>query len=284
MLNIYDAISNNHQLFKQFKVDDLHFVEYNCIIEETKKGFWSHKNAFFYVVQGKKKWISMYREYIIDTGDLLFVKKGAYIAQQFFDEDFCALIIFLPDDFIRKVIIEHQLHGQETKGEKTDNIIQLKPDDILSLYFNSLLNYFSQPKMPPKSLLKLKFEELIINIISGNANNKLADYFIDLCSVNKTSLSDIMEANFAYSLKLEEYARLCGRSLSSFKRDFIEIYKMSPGKWLTEKRLTYGKYLLETTDKDINEIAFECGYEDASHFIKIFKDKYGKPPLQYKNS
>lgn len=93
-----------------------------------------------------------------------------------------------------------------------------------------------------------------------------------------------MEDNFAYNLTLEEFARLCGRSLTTFKRDFAEAYHTSPGKWLIQKRLKYSKYLLETTDKNVTELAFECGFENTSHFIKVFRQTFGLTPLQYKKS
>ncbi len=85
-----------------------------------------------------------------------------------------------------------------------------------------------------------------------------------------------------YNLTLEEYAKLCGRSLASFKRDFEKIYQTTPGKWLKEKRLAHAKFLLETTDLNISEIVMEAGFENTSHFARIFKNQYGHPPLKFR--
>lgn len=52
-------------LFKQFKVDDLLFVEYNCIIEETQFGFWSHNNCFVYMLTGRIQWRTLDSEYFL---------------------------------------------------------------------------------------------------------------------------------------------------------------------------------------------------------------------------
>jgi len=285
MFNIYDFISDHPDMFKQYKVNELLFVEYNCIIEETKTGYWSHKNAFVYIVEGKKRWKSLDKEYLVDTGDALFIKKGAYIAHQYFDEEFCALLIFVPDDFIRQVMHRRQIRCPEVAPNKyEDAILRLDLDAILSNYFHSVLHYFPQSKPPPKDLLELKFEELILNILSGTNNKPLAAYLKTLCDDANIPLGEVMEENFAYNLKLEDFARLSGRSLSTFKRDFINTYGTSPGKWLTDKRLEYGKYLLETTHQSINEITFDCGYEDPSHFIKIFREKFGASPLKFRES
>jgi AraC-like DNA-binding protein len=91
-----------------------------------------------------------------------------------------------------------------------------------------------------------------------------------------------MTKNFQHDLQLEEFASLCGRSLSAFKRDFKNLYNQTPGKWLNEKRLEYAKALLLTTDMNVNEICYESGFRNSSHFNKTFKDKYEITPKQFR--
>lgn len=285
MLNLHDYISQHPHMCKQFKVNELLFTEYNCVAEETRLGIWSHNNYFAYVISGKKIWKSVENEYIAGPGDCLFVKKGAHIAHQIFDDEFCVLIIFVSDDFIRNVIQNHQAQLPEmVLNGNSDAVIPLQLDETLSAYYQSVLTYFHQSKPPPKNLLEIKFEELIITLLSNSYNPLLAGYFKKLCYTTKMSISEIMHANFTYNLKLDEYARLCGRSLSHFKRDFIKEFAISPGKWLIAKRLDYSRYLLETTGKSINDISFKSGFENTSHFIRVFKDRFGMPPLQYRNT
>lgn len=267
-------------MFKTFRVDDLLFVEYKCIIAETKIGYWTPHNYFVYVVGGKKKWKTRNKEYILKNGQSIFIKKGAYTAEQYFDEDFCALVIVIPDEFIKNVLNKF---SQGAAGGKKENlndepIIPIQIDESLSAYFYSVLSYFSKSTSPPKSLLSIKFEELIINILASHNNRVLADYFWQIHSSSKISIREIMETYFTYNMSLEEYAKLCGRSLSTFKNDFNSLYKTSPGKWLIKKRLDYGKFLLETTEKNVTEIAFDSGFKNQSHFTRVFKEVYKKVP------
>ncbi len=60
------------------------------------------------------------------------------------------------------------------------------------------------------------------------------------------------------------------------------MYNTSPGKWLLDKRLDYSSYQLRSTDKNVNEVAFESGFEDVSNFIRSFKKKFSCTPLQYR--
>ena len=94
----------------------------------------------------------------------------------------------------------------------------------------------------------------------------------------------IMQKNFQHDLNLEDFAKLSGRSLSTFKRDFKDYFKETPGKWLTNKRLEFAKSLLLSSDLDINQICFESGFKNPSHFNKIFKEKYTMPPRQYREN
>ncbi len=284
MLNFYDYIANE-KFLKQFKVNDLLFTIYDCLVEETRFGMWTHHNYFAYVISGKKIWKTSEREYLVGQGDAIFVKKSGHIAHQIFEDKFCVLLVFVPDDFIRQVSHNSQLKAENTGPDgNIDSVIPLQMDEVLAGCFQSMLTYFTQSGPPPKSLLEIKFKELLINILSGTHNPPLNGYFRKLCSHTKISIREIMQANFMYNMSLEEFARLCGRSLSTFKRDFIKTYGTSPGKWLTENRLKYSKYLLENTEEDIGGIAFESGFENKSHFIRIFKEKYGIPPLHYRKT
>jgi pimeloyl-ACP methyl ester carboxylesterase/AraC-like DNA-binding protein len=104
-------------------------------------------------------------------------------------------------------------------------------------------------------------------------------------TVNKTGLNleKIMSENYLYNLKVEEFAKLCGRSLSAFKRDFRKVFKTTPSKWIKNKRLEYAKTLLIESNLNINEICYDSGFVNASHFIKSFKEQYKISPHQFRS-
>lgn len=285
MVSLLDFVHDNC-LFRQFKVNDLLFVEYKCVVDESKLKVWSQHNYFIYVLSGKKVWQTLRSKYEVFSGQAIFIKKGANIVHQFFDKDFCALIIFVPDHFISSVIkhCDIPLSGLKKETGQSDSVISIQPDPVLTAYFQSVFAYFGKNEKPPVSLLELKFKELILNIISSQYNESLAVYFLSLCEKNKTCMREVMEQNFIYNMKIEEFARLNGRSLTSFKRDFMTTFKITPGKWLARKKLEYARHLLVTTDKNITELTFESGFENPSHFIRIFKEAFQMTPHQYKKT
>jgi AraC-like DNA-binding protein len=103
-------------------------------------------------------------------------------------------------------------------------------------------------------LLELKFKELILTIADNPGNRELLSYFCSLLSQPQTALLQrVMEDNFCYNLKLENYAKLSNRSLSAFKRDFEKLFGATPGKWLLEKRLQYSLQLLMNRGRRVSE-------------------------------
>ena len=97
-------------------------------------------------------------------------------------------------------------------------------------------------------------------------------------------LNAVMEENFAYNLKLEDYAQLCNMSLSTFKKSFKQHYKTTPAAWLKDQKLNLALEKVLSSNLNIKQISFECGFEDTSHFIRVFKEKYNRTPRQYRQN
>jgi AraC-like DNA-binding protein len=79
-------------------------------------------------------------------------------------------------------------------------------------------------------------------------------------------------------MPLDRFSYLTGRSLTTFKRDFKNIYGVTPQRWLTEKRLKLAYYLLIDGNQKPAEIYREAGFENLSHFSFAFKKMFGYAP------
>ena len=283
MINLYEDIkSKNH--YNKFEIGGLLFAEYKCPLEEKFVGIWTHTDYLVHVVSGKKTWYTTDGSFTAEAGQSLYFKKGAAIVEQFFNEEFCLLLFFVPDDFIRSVVKEYA--GEPEKAfEKTalnESTIRVSSDIALEVFFQSMMTYFSGMERPSEALLRLKLKELILGILVSKQNPKLSAYFNSIGNNEAPSVSEIMESNFRYNLSLENFAELCHRSLSSFKRDFQKIYNESPGRWILNKRLEYSAVLLRNNHLNISQVVFECGFEDLSHFSRAFKSRFGVSPTQFR--
>jgi AraC family transcriptional regulator, exoenzyme S synthesis regulatory protein ExsA len=284
MVNLYSTIKES-ALFNKLEVSELLFAEYTCMREETKFGIWSDNNYFAFISSGKKMWKSIYHAYEVSEGDIIFIKKGANLTHQFFDDEFCAIFMFIPDDFIKAFLKKNTAllsASQKDRLSDQDAVLRIEPDQLLESYYHSIQSYLSLAEKPNEQLLLLKFEELLLSLFSNKKHKDLTDYFISLCQSREYHMSRVMEENFAYNLKLENYAQLCHMSLSAFKKSFNQYYHTTPASWLKDKKLDFALHHIRTSDLSINQISFECGFEDTSHFIRVFKQKYRLTPLQYR--
>jgi AraC-like DNA-binding protein len=285
MLNFYEEIRAGKQ-YNKIRIGNLLFAEYTCPIKAQTADIWSHTDYLVHVISGKKVWHTTEGAFSAEAGETLFFKKGASVIEQFFDADFCLLLFFIPDDVVRNVVKEYagDVQGPSVPGRSIGCALKVNTDAALSVFFQSMAAYFSKSDIPSAPLVKLKLKELILSILVSNRNKQLASYFRSLTLNPSPNIGEIMEENYRFNLSLEEYAELCHRSVSSFKRDFRKHFGNTPGKWILKKRLEYSAVLLRNDPMNVSQIAFESGFEDVSHFSRAFKAQFGRTPSEFRLS
>jgi AraC-like DNA-binding protein len=93
---------------------------------------------------------------------------------------------------------------------------------------------------------------------------------------------EVIHSNIFSNVTIGELAELTHRSLTLFKKDFRAQFGCSPHRWLVEQRLLHSRIMLSSTSATISEIANECLFVNVSHFIKLFKRRYGVTPTVYR--
>ena len=91
-----------------------------------------------------------------------------------------------------------------------------------------------------------------------------------------------IEEHYAEKITLQEVADAVGMSRTYLASLFKQETGMTILNYVTDVRLEKAReYLLHTSMK-IYEITHAVGYEDNIHFSKLFKEKYGLGPMEYK--
>jgi AraC-like DNA-binding protein len=282
LFNLHDNIKSNPNYFRQFSCQDNLITLYNCPLKEKIVDVWSQNNYIIYVMEGRKIWHTAHGSYNLQAGSCVFVRKGACIVEQFFDATFCLVIFFMPDEFICDVL-KSKTSPIYKPGKNYAPVIPVEANAVVQAFFHSMMPYFEGRHNPDQSLLELKFRELILSLAGNFNNDELLSYFCSLLlEPQAVSLQRVMDDNYCYNLKLEQFAELSNRSLSAFKRDFQKQYHTTPGKWLTQKRLDNAHHLIANAGKTVGEAAFQSGFESASHFSRAFRQHFGTTPASVK--
>lgn len=89
-----------------------------------------------------------------------------------------------------------------------------------------------------------------------------------------------IEYGLRNSAAIEELAKICCQSISTFKRRFRERYSMSPHKWFKIHKLELAYKIISERDITITELTKLCGFNNVSHFIVAFRKRYGDSPAK----
>jgi AraC-like DNA-binding protein len=88
--------------------------------------------------------------------------------------------------------------------------------------------------------------------------------------------------NFRQQVSLDAAANIANMTTNAFCKYFKKITRKTFMETIIEYRLNYAIQQLVQTDKPISDISFESGFGDVSHFYKMFKQKMGLSPLNYR--
>jgi AraC-like DNA-binding protein len=90
-----------------------------------------------------------------------------------------------------------------------------------------------------------------------------------------------LEAPREASLSIEEVAARVGWSADHLRRMFRGVLGSAPAQIQTAARLRRARELLRYGALPVGEIARRCGFEDASHFARVFKRELGCTPREW---
>ena len=114
---------------------------------------------------------------------------------------------------------------------------------------------------------------LLLDAIRNSTNHEKDNY--EILKIAKDML-------FAKeNIPIQEIAKACGLSETSFRRFIKEQMKISPAKYRVNVKINQARYLLESTGLTVEEVANFLNFYDTAYFCKVFQSKVGMTPKQY---
>ena len=98
---------------------------------------------------------------------------------------------------------------------------------------------------------------------------------------NVRQILDYINKNYTAIRSVNDIAEECFVSISTMERYFKKYLSMTPRRYLEDKKLQKSCMLLRQ-GYSVTDACFESGFDDYSHFITVFKKKFGTTPLKYK--
>jgi AraC family transcriptional regulator len=92
-----------------------------------------------------------------------------------------------------------------------------------------------------------------------------------------------LAGHYAEGASLRAAAEAACISPYHFNRLFKSLFRETPHEYLTAVRLHEARRLLRTTALPLGEVAFAVGLQQASSFSRLFRQRYGVSPREYRS-
>lgn len=93
-----------------------------------------------------------------------------------------------------------------------------------------------------------------------------------------------LEIHFREKHNVADYAELLHLAPKTLTHKFKSLHLDSPNQFIINRILLEAKRLLFYTDKPVKEIAYDLGYEDPAYFNRLFTNKIGNTPVNFKKN
>lgn len=90
--------------------------------------------------------------------------------------------------------------------------------------------------------------------------------------------------NFQNEILIETIADIAHLTVPSFCRYFKSRTRKTYIEYLNEIRVSHARKLLINNELGVSQVGLECGFQNLSHFHRIFKNHVGTTPLAYRRS
>lgn len=247
--------------------------------------------AIGYIISGKKYIYNNDQYHPFDEGSVFILDKGLHYEENCIGSNgrFEQIIFYISSNTLQEIIFGLNInygisfHSHHNCNHcLAYNFASTKADTLLRNFFVGIeLSLRNSALLHNDIGQRIKLNELIYLLLSGE-DNCTKRKILRAADTSSGQFVSTIYNNIFNDISIEQLAEQTNRSLTSFKKEFRRIFSASPHQWIIRQRLDRAKIMLSSTNRTVSEIGAECGFSNISHFIKLFKQQYGRTPATYR--
>lgn len=235
---------------------------------------------YFLITAGSIEHIVNGQKSLLKKGDLVIIRPNDYHQYCVDSNTVCQLINisfrsvffdnachYLGEDVIERICVPEQ--PPLLNIDNLPNCVLVQEHDFLNFHADD------------KGLLTLQIRFLIIHVLTLFIKHPTKVQVVTSRD-SLESLLDQMKTPENVEEGIPALLRITGFSHGHLCRTMKEHLNISPLEYITNLRMEYASNLLINSDEDILTISLKMGYSSLSHFITVFKKKYGCSPKKFR--
>jgi len=253
---------------------DIKLSEFFGKLFRTEVMFEHHMLVWF--ISGETKIIQAHTTYTFNAGDIFLIPRNQLATVINYPKDgkpHKSVVMHLTRERLKNFYKKYKAIGA---ANPLQNIHRFSNHPLLESCLASLVPYFDLSDNLPNDLANIKIEEAIS--ILRSIDTRVDGLLSDFNEPGKINLTEFMEHHYMFNMTLDKFGYLTGRSVATFRRDFLKAYNTTPQKWLLQKRLQRAHLLIHQNNRKPTDVYLEVGFENLSHFSHAFKLHFGYPP------
>lgn len=184
--------------------------------------------------------------------------------------------------------------------ENTKKLLESEYNKLPKVSFNKIksisqMMFHISKYIVEEAVLKMSLNEANYKLTQGNKidinieDDEKITTIVNLKTNDEEVESPIIKAieyiddNIQENITLDKISFVCNLSQCYFSKLFKKETGLNFVAYLNERKVIKAKQLLINTEKPINNIAIDLGFEDCGYFIRIFKKIEGMTPKKYRD-
>jgi AraC-like DNA-binding protein len=146
-----------------------------------------------------------------------------------------------------------------------------------------LVYIFTENNKAKDVFASLVLQELVVRLMQTQARTLLLTQGAAVASVNRLAhVAQYINRHLNRSLHIRELADEACMSEPNFYRTFKQTFGLTPVDYINQQRIDLASQLLCTTNRCLADISLECGFNNLTYFMKLFRREKGTSPAQFR--
>jgi len=240
------------------------------------------------VTTGAEKHWHNYYEILLYVG----CKGHCSINGERFDIDGSCLFLVTPKDF-HEIVMEDRpesyainisfselmIDKRLAKESMIGPVVLYPKDKLLYILIKDMLRVYNGQGQFRELQLKHLFNDILIRVLEEGTHTALQN--VDIHPIVRAVVAYMIK-NLSEPVTLSDISKRFGVSETYFSHLFKDSLGVSFKQYQLSKRIDYAKRMLEEQELPILAIGNECGFNTPAQFNRVFKEKTGLTPSQYR--